>query len=155
MREPAALTLADVAATERLGAAVAAALPSEVSGWLLLLSGELGSGKSTLVRAMLRALGHQGAVPSPTYTLVEPYEVSGKLIYHVDLYRVSDADELQFLGWDELRDGMVLVEWPERVAGLQNEADLLIELDYAAAGRSARLTAGSARAAGILDRLMP
>ncbi len=156
MRESAAqtLNLDDPAATEAFAARLAEALPPDISGWLILLSGELGSGKSTLARALLRSLGHSGTVPSPTYTLVEPYEVSGKLIYHVDLYRVSDAEELTFLGWDELREGMVLVEWPERAAGLLDDADLHIELCYAGTGRSMRLAPLSDRGAALLARLI-
>ena len=142
--------LANEAATRRLGAALATALPSPAAGLLVTLSGELGAGKSTLARALLVALGHDGPVPSPTYTLVEPYELDAGNVYHVDLYRIGSADELEYLGWDELADGLRLVEWPERVAGLADSADLAVELGYAGDGRRARLTAGSERGAALL-----
>ena len=90
------------------------ALPDELGGWTLLLSGELGAGKSTFARALIRAAGHDGPVPSPTYTLVEPYNLSAGRFYHVDLYRVSDEEELRYLGWNELDDGFRLVEWPDQ-----------------------------------------
>jgi tRNA threonylcarbamoyladenosine biosynthesis protein TsaE len=144
------VALADEAATEALGAALARALPDEAGGLLLSLRGELGTGKTTLVRAMLRELGHVGAVPSPTYTLVEPYELGKNIIYHVDLYRIADAGELEFLGWSELRDGLVVVEWPERAAELTAAADVAVELDYDGRGRRARLVGNSIRGAAWL-----
>lgn len=122
--------LADEKATNDLGRKFAESLPPDVEGWLVLLQGELGAGKSTFARALIQALGHSGAVPSPTYTLVEPYEIGGRKLYHVDLYRLSDAEELDFLGWSELRDGLALVEWPERVVTLAASADIAIELSY-------------------------
>lgn len=139
------LELPDERATAALGAAIASALPGRVGGWVILLSGELGAGKSSLARALLRSLGHEGSVPSPTYTLVEPYDLVCGDVYHIDLYRISDPEELEFLGWSDLRDGLLLVEWPERVAGLAAEADLEIDLEYAGAGRRARLRGLSER----------
>ena len=139
------VALPDPQSTDELGARLAAALPEESGGFMILLKGELGSGKTTLARAMLHALGHAGAVPSPTYTLVEPYELPNGTVYHIDLYRISDAEELTFLGWDDLRDGLVLVEWPERAEHLAGEADLLVELEYDGDGRQARLLGLTAR----------
>lgn len=147
------LSLPDLAATERLGGELARALPDSVVGWMILLQGELGSGKSTLARAMLRELGHTGAVPSPTYTLVEPYNLSALLVYHIDLYRISDSEELDFLGWSDLEDGLRLIEWPERVPGLTAQADVLVELRYEGEGRAAELTAMSDRGDKYLARL--
>jgi tRNA threonylcarbamoyladenosine biosynthesis protein TsaE len=145
------LALPDPAATDRLGEALAAGLPADTSGWTLLLDGELGAGKSTLARALIRALGHTGPVPSPTYTLVEPYEVAGQTIYHIDLYRVASDDELRYLGWDELERGLRLVEWPGRVPGLRAAADVEIRLEYADDGRRASLAALSGRARDWLE----
>jgi len=142
------------AATIELGAALAAARPADAAGCLITLCGELGAGKTTLVRAFLRALGHEGAVPSPTYTLVESYDLLDMPIHHVDLYRIADAAELEFLGWDDLRAGLVIVEWPERAPGLSAAADLAIELSYAADGRLAALRAGAPRGETWLRQLV-
>ena len=119
-----------------LGRELFRALPGDVAGWTILLQGELGSGKSTLARAMLRESGHSGAVPSPTYTLIEPYELPGLSVYHIDLYRIADEEELDYLGWSDLEDGLRLIEWPERVPGLAANADVLIGLAYEGAGRA-------------------
>ena len=89
------MELADEAATEKLGRDLIAVLPEDSGGWMILMQGELGAGKSTLARSMIRALGPEGYVPSPTYTLVEPYRVCGMTVYHVDLYRIADASELE------------------------------------------------------------
>ncbi len=132
--------LPDSAATEAAGAWLA---QHGLAGSLIYLQGDLGAGKTTLVRGFLRALGHQGAVKSPTYTLVETYAldtVPRRLVYHVDLYRLSDAEELEYLGFRDYFDGAswCLVEWPERGAGWLPPADLRLTLDYAESGR--RLT---------------
>lgn len=148
------MKLRDSSATERLGARIAARLPADVGGWVILLRGELGAGKSTLARAVLRALGHRGPVPSPTYTLVEPYCIGTRTIYHVDLYRVRDSSELEFLGWSDLRDGLLLVEWPERVPGLTDQADALIDLTYEGDGRRAVLTGLSPRGRELAARVL-
>jgi len=128
--------LCDEAATTAFGRELLDALPEDLAGWTLLLTGELGAGKSTLARAFIKAAGHTGAVPSPTYTLVEPYYLDRGNIYHVDLYRVADEDELRYLGWNELDDGCRIVEWPDRAPGLTRQADLAITLSYDGAGRS-------------------
>ena len=139
------MQLADEAATERLGRELIAVLPEDSGGWMILLQGELGAGKSTLARSMIRALGHEGNVPSPTYTLVEPYHFNDLTVYHVDLYRIADASELEFLGWSDLRDGLLLVEWPERVASLSEQGDVRIDLSYRGEGRNADITGISGR----------
>ena len=128
--------LPDEAATTAFGRELLGALPQDLAGWTLLLTGELGAGKSTLARAFIKAAGHTGAVPSPTYTLVEPYKLARGNIYHVDLYRVSDEDELRYLGWNELDDGCRIVEWPDRAPGLTGQADLAITLSYDGVGRT-------------------
>ena len=131
------LKLPNEPATIALAEQLAQALPADLAGFTILLEGELGAGKSTFARALIRALGHDGAVPSPTYTLVEPYQLPGKSIYHVDLYRVASEEELRYLGWNELDDGCRLVEWPDRAPSLAADADLRIQLAYAGSGREA------------------
>jgi tRNA threonylcarbamoyladenosine biosynthesis protein TsaE len=145
--------LPDEKATADLARQLVERLPAAPAGWLIALQGELGAGKSTFARAMIREYGHRGPVPSPTYTLVEPYELSGFSLYHIDLYRISSADELEFLGWSDLADGLRLVEWPERVPGLVDEADVHITLTYAGAGRSAELAGLTSRGADTLRRM--
>lgn len=142
------VALPDADATGVLGAALAGALPRAFDGWLLLLEGELGTGKTTLARGLLAALGHRGPVPSPTYTLVEPYELPRGKVYHVDLYRLGDADELPYLGWDALEDGLRLVEWPQRAPALRAQADVCLRLAYRGAARSATIEILSPRAGG-------
>jgi tRNA threonylcarbamoyladenosine biosynthesis protein TsaE len=145
--------LPDEAATIAFAARVASALPSPLDGLTLLLEGDLGTGKSTFARALIKALGHSGAVPSPTYTLVEPYEVPSGHIYHVDLYRVSDEEELRYLGWNELDSGFRLVEWPDRAPSIAEEADLVLALAYQGAGRRARLEARSPEGQATVEQI--
>jgi tRNA threonylcarbamoyladenosine biosynthesis protein TsaE len=131
--------LADAAASERLGQQLAQTMPAQA---VLYLSGELGAGKSSLARAMLRALGVTGAIKSPTYTLVERYPLAVGEAVHLDLYRIAEAAELEFLGLEELADHarLWLVEWPERGGSALPAADLEISLAVAGGGRDARLT---------------
>jgi tRNA threonylcarbamoyladenosine biosynthesis protein TsaE len=147
------LSLPDEAATIALAEQMYDALPGELAGWTVLLRGELGAGKSTFARAFIKAAGHQGVVPSPTYTLVEPYKLASGNIYHIDLYRVAGEEELHYLGWNELDDGFRLVEWPDRAPGLRDEADLLLELEYAGESRLARITALSERGSGLIQKI--
>jgi tRNA threonylcarbamoyladenosine biosynthesis protein TsaE len=128
--------LPDEAATIAFARRLQAAIGERIAGWTILLDGELGTGKSTLARAFIRAMGHGGPVPSPTYTLVEPYRFPAGIVYHVDLYRISDEEELRYLGWNELDEGLRLVEWPKRAPGLAAGADLSLSLDYADTGRN-------------------
>jgi tRNA threonylcarbamoyladenosine biosynthesis protein TsaE len=143
--------LEDEAATAALGVELLNALPADLAGWTLLLSGELGAGKSTFARAFIRGAGHDGAVPSPTYTLVEPYHLPRGNIYHVDLYRVADEEELRYLGWNELDDGCRIVEWPDRAPGLLAQADLSLVFSYAGDGREVEVTALSDRAQAVVE----
>lgn len=147
------IVLPDEPATLELAQRLARSLPEDRQGWVLLLAGDLGAGKSTLARGFIRALGHRGPVPSPTYTLVEPYELTGGTVYHVDLYRVADPEELHFLGFEELDHGLLLVEWPERAPALEEAADLKIALDYDGAGRVATIDGLSARGAAVAAAL--
>lgn len=143
------LALPDEAATVALARRIAPAL---AEGGVVYLRGELGAGKTTFARALLRALGVGERVKSPTYTLLERYQVNGHPGFHLDLYRIAGADELEWLGLDELDapEAIVLVEWPERGAGGLPPADLEVALEHAGTGRNVRLTALSARAAGWL-----
>lgn len=145
--------LPDEAATVAFAGRVARFLPAALAGWTILLEGTLGAGKSTFARALLRALGHDGPVPSPTYTLVEPYRLDGGTAYHVDLYRVASADELRFLGWTELDDGLRLVEWPDRAPELANTADLRLRFDYEGSGRRVAMEGLSERGRALAARL--
>ncbi|MCB1775929.1 MAG: tRNA (adenosine(37)-N6)-threonylcarbamoyltransferase complex ATPase subunit type 1 TsaE [Candidatus Competibacteraceae bacterium] len=128
------------AATEALGARLAALLKP---GCIIYLSGDLGAGKTTLARGLLQALGHQGTVKSPTFTLVEPYHIGTWRLFHWDLYRLADPEELEFLGLrDQLDDhAALLIEWPEHGYGELPAADLEIALNYVGAGRECRLVA--------------
>lgn len=145
--------LENEAATQALARRLATALPAEFEGLTLLLEGELGAGKSTFARALIHALGHEGPVPSPTYTLVEPYRLGAVSIYHIDLYRVSSESELEFLGWSELDDGLRLVEWPDRAPGLSETADVRIGLSYEGEGRQAELVGLSEKGQELLQGL--
>jgi len=147
--------LPDEAATIAFGQEVLDALPADLAGWTLLLRGELGAGKSTFARALIRAAGHEGPVPSPTYTLVEPYSLSRGNIYHVDLYRVSEEEELRYLGWNELDNGCRIVEWPDRAPGITEQADLSLTLAYDGEGRTADLIGLSDRGKALVSRLTP
>jgi tRNA threonylcarbamoyladenosine biosynthesis protein TsaE len=143
------LRLPDEAATLALGAALAA---SAKKGLVLYLSGDLGAGKTTLVRGLLRALGHHGRVKSPTYTLVEPYVVSGLDLYHFDFYRFKDKTEWVSSGFRDYfnPDTLCLVEWPEKAGGLLAPPDLTIALAMHDQGRTATLATHSSAGAGWL-----
>jgi tRNA threonylcarbamoyladenosine biosynthesis protein TsaE len=135
--------LADAAATETVGAALARALRG---GMVVTLHGDLGAGKTTVVRGVLRALGFAGPVKSPTYTLVEHYPFSSLYFYHFDFYRFADPSEWETAGLAECfrDDAVCLVEWPERVAGLLPPADVDIVLAHPAPGDIGRDLAVSA-----------
>ncbi len=136
------LQLDGVEATEALGADLAHSRPPTA---VVYLRGDLGAGKSTLARALLRTLGVTGTIRSPTYTLVERYPLAeGGEAWHLDLYRIADAGELEYLGLDADETRLWLVEWAERGAGALPAADLLVELAVAGEGRSARLVPASA-----------
>ena len=141
------LKLPDEAATTAAGAALAHCLPEVATRSLLLgLSGELGSGKTTLSRGLLRALGVTGTVRSPTFTLVEPYETSRAAVHHLDLYRLAAGpQELEALGYRELRaePGLVIVEWPERAGALLGIPDVAGTLELEGRGRRLILEAGT------------
>lgn len=138
MAEPARLDLRDASATVAAGRRLAAAVSRVRPGSLVIyLEGELGAGKTTFARGFLAGLGHAGRVPSPTYTLIEPYDVPGYRVFHIDLYRIRDPRELADLGLAELTDpgAIALVEWPEQGVGHLPPADLRICLSLSGGGR--------------------
>lgn len=140
------MDLPNEAATQRLGERLAGVLRGQ-SG-VIYLQGGLGAGKTTLVRALLKALGVEGRVVSPTYTLVEPYNAGPQLILHMDLYRLTDPEELEYLGIRDM-DGarhLLLVEWPAQGRGMLPAADMVLHLDDAAAGRRLGVECLSAQA---------
>ena len=145
------LLLDNPAATDALGARLAQTLPARA---VIHLHGDLGAGKSTLARAMLRALGVTGTIRSPTYTLVEQYPLpAGGLALQLDLYRIGNAGELEFLGLDASEARLWLVEWPERGQGALPPADMEITLAVAGTGRSCQLRPHTACGKAWLDAL--
>ena len=127
---------------------------------LFYLYGNLGVGKTTLVRGFLRQFGYLGAVKSPTFTLVEPYTLTQNnlqqlSVFHFDLYRLGDAEELEYMGMQDYLDGrsMVFIEWPEKGEGFLNQADINISLDYAEKGRYLSIDGISAPGKNYVSRL--
>jgi tRNA threonylcarbamoyladenosine biosynthesis protein TsaE len=142
--------LPDPAATARAGALLA---PGLRGGMIVTLSGELGAGKTTLARGLLRALGWTGPVKSPSYALVEHYLISSLYFYHFDFYRFNDSTEWDATGFAELfrPDAIALIEWPERIASRLPPVDLAGHLEHAAPGRALALRAGTAAGRACLD----
>lgn len=144
--------LPDEAATAALAGRVGAAIDG---GLVCYLHGPLGAGKSAFARALLHALGVPGRIKSPTYSLLESYPLGDAQAWHLDLYRIADPDELEWLGMDALGEpgAVVLIEWPQRGAGAVPAADVEVFLDYAGAGRRAVLRADNGRGERLLRRL--
>lgn len=147
--------LATPAATDALGRELADALGAHAGGVVITLAGELGAGKTALARATIQALGHVGPVVSPSYTLIEPYDVAGRRVHHLDLYRLADPEELEFLGIRDIRldADLVLVEWADRGAGFLPAPDIAITLEYRDSGRSADIEARSATGRHLIANL--
>ena len=132
--------IADEAGMLALGRRLAATL---APGMVVFLEGPLGAGKTTLVRGILRALGHEGLVRSPTYALVESYPNVSPIVHHFDLYRLGSAEELEDIGARDYfsGDAACLIEWPERAAGFLPAPDWMIEIAYDNDGRRVRVVA--------------
>lgn len=152
MIQPVVEHLPDEEATARFGKKLAKHL---LAGCVVYLHGELGAGKTTLVRYILQGLGYGERVKSPTYTLVESYDILDKSVYHFDLYRLGDPEELEFLGIRDYMDGqaLVFVEWPERGVGFLPAADLDIKLAYDQQGRQLECSALTDRGNQMLKAL--
>lgn len=144
--------LPDEEATNALGRRLAAALPN---GLVAYLHGDLGAGKTTFARAFLRALGVGERVKSPTYSLVEGYDIGERRAFHLDLYRIADPGELEWLGLDSLAEpgAIVLVEWPERGAGALPPVDLQIDFRHDGMGRAVRFVPHSELGRRLIESL--
>ncbi len=147
------LSLPDEEATLRLGAALA---DGARNGLVLHLSGELGAGKTTVVRGLVAALGFAGRAQSPSYSLVEPYTISSLNLYHFDLYRIAEEREWLSSGFPDYfgPDALCVVEWPERAAGALPRPDLSVRLEYRDGARAAQLCAHSAEGEAWLARAL-
>lgn len=145
--------LCDEQAMAAFGARLAA---SATDGGVIFLRGDLGMGKTTLSRGVLRGCGHTGSVKSPTYTLVEPYDTPAGPVFHFDLYRLSDPEELEYLG---IRDyftdqALCLIEWPDKGAGMLPRPDLEIQIELEGSGRVLQLTPVTQKGQTMVDNLV-
>ena len=146
------LTVKDESEMVTLGAKVADVLQG---GEVIYLRGELGAGKTTFVRGLLYALGYSGKVKSPTYTLIEPYSIDSWNVYHFDLYRVNDPEELEFMGIRDYCDGesICLFEWPEQGEDMLPSADIILSLTHSDPGRKVNIESKSPQGETILNQL--
>jgi len=149
--------LPDEAATITIGSGLADVLKSSTvqQSLVVYLNGDLGAGKTTLTRGFVRGMGHVGNVKSPTYTLVEPYELAEWRIFHFDLYRLADAEELEYMGIRDYfnNDCCCFIEWPEKGTGLLAKADLIINIVYQDEQRIIELRAESDHGEDVMTEL--
>jgi tRNA threonylcarbamoyladenosine biosynthesis protein TsaE len=148
-------TAADEDAMVALGQQLGLALAAHEKALCIHLLGDLGAGKTTFSRGVLRAFGHQGAVKSPTYTLVEAYEFPARTLFHFDLYRLGDPEELEYMG---IRDyfterNICLIEWPARGEGVLPEPDLVIDIAHEGQGRRLSIQTDSSAIAILIGSL--
>lgn len=155
MAESLTLFLANEEATIALGQKLSRFLLTPTQNFVIYLNGQLGAGKTTLTRSIIQAMGYQGNVKSPTYALVEEYHLPQKSIYHFDLYRLSDPEELEFIGFrDYFRENaLCLLEWAEKGGDIIPQPDLLINIEYQEQARQITLIANSNIAAQMICAL--
>jgi tRNA threonylcarbamoyladenosine biosynthesis protein TsaE len=144
--------LADEQATVTMGEKLSRCIES---GAVIFLHGDLGAGKTTLTRGIVCGYGHTGKVKSPTYTLVEPYELAEQNIYHFDLYRLGDPEELEFMGIRDYfeNNSVCLIEWPEKGQGILAQADLEVTMEYADNARKITILANTDKGSNIIKKL--
>jgi len=143
-------------ADETAQIALAARLSGLFRQGIVYLEGDLGSGKTTFSRGWIQSLGHKGAVKSPTYTLVEPYLFNDHPVYHFDLYRLADPEELEYIGVRDYFDthALCLIEWPQKGAGFLPQADLHLSFSYQDEGRRLRIKAFTSAGKTALQHLV-
>lgn len=149
--------LIDSEATISMGNILAELIKNEVKkGLVVFLNGELGAGKTTLTRGFVQGMGHKGNVKSPTYTLVEPYELADWNVYHFDLYRLADPEELEYMGIRDYfgENSCCFIEWPEKGLGLLPKADLIITIEYRDSERQITFKSKTPLAQLLLDKLL-
>ena len=149
--------LVDSEATIAMGNTLAQLIKNELKkGLVVYLHGELGAGKTTLTRGFVQGMGHKGNVKSPTYTLVEPYELSAWNVYHFDLYRLADPEELEYMGIRDYfeENSCCFIEWPEKGEGLLPKPDLIITIEYVGAQRQITLESKTELSQLLVDKML-
>ncbi len=149
--------LVDSEATIAMGNTLAQLIKNELKkGLVVYLHGELGAGKTTLTRGFVQGMGHKGNVKSPTYTLVEPYELNAWNVYHFDLYRLADPEELEYMGIRDYfgENSCCFIEWPEKGEGLLPKPDLILTIEYVGSQRQVTLESKTELSQLLLDKML-